>query len=111
MSARVTRTTAVEAIRHVEDRGARVIIDVRSKIEFEEECIEGSCHIPLEELVRRIDEILAIEGARLILCRSGKRAEFARQELERLGVSDLLVVDGGILAYRLGGGETLRGDR
>lgn len=106
-----TCVSADEAVRLVREHGPGIVIDVRTPVELRESRIEGACHVPLDELPARAAELArAGERARLILCRSGRRAETACELLARAGARDVAVVEGGILAYAEAGGETV-GDR
>lgn len=93
----------------VEAGGATSVIDVRSGVEYSAEHLEGSRWVPLDQLGSRLDEVRATPAPRLLLCRSGARAERARAELEGRGVSGLRVVVGGLEAYRKSGGSTVTG--
>jgi len=101
--------SAGEAAQLVADGAAGSVIDVRTGIEFDGEQIEGSRLIPLDQLQNRADEVRATPAPRLILCRTGQRAEMARQALERLHIKGLSVIGGGIEAYRKAGGATKQG--
>lgn len=101
--------SAPEAVERVSGGGAASVIDVRTGIEVEGEHVDGAKPIPLDQLTRRVQEVLATPAPRLLLCRTDSRAEMARQALEKLGVSGLSVIRGGIEAYRSAGGETVRG--
>lgn len=100
--------SASEAVRHVREHGAGIVVDVRTPFEVAAERIDGARHIPLDELAARIDEVKSVSGKCLLLCRSGARAERANQELARAGIDDAMVIDGGILAYAAAGGDTVK---
>lgn len=104
-----TSISAAAAVDRVRQGGAVSVFDVRTAVEVAEEHIAGARHVPLEEIVARADEIRAIPAPRLILCRSGKRAEMARQKLESLGIAGLTVMEGGILGFAAAGGKTEKG--
>ncbi|MCA8944136.1 MAG: MBL fold metallo-hydrolase [Planctomycetes bacterium] len=97
--------TAIDRARH---GGAGSIIDVRTAFELKEQHVAGARHIPLEDIGNSRDAVRAVPAPRLILCRSGKRAEMARQQLAAAGVSGLSVIEGGILAWAEAGGDTVR---
>ncbi len=103
------RTAAAEALHHVREGGAASIVDVRTPAEFGARHVAGSRLVPLDQLAGRIDEVRATPAPRLLLCRSGTRAETARRLLEGLGVGGLTVVDGGIEAFAAAGGEVVEG--
>ena len=101
--------SAAEAAKLVAAGAAGSVIDVRTGVEFDGEHIEGSRLISLDQIVSRADEVRATPAPRLLLCRTGSRAEMARQSLARLHIMGLTVIEGGIEAYRSAGGATKRG--
>lgn len=71
------------------------LLDVREPWEYALCRIEGSTHIPLGELPRRVGEL--DPGAPLVLvCHHGVRSRHAGLFLERLGFSRLVNLAGGI---------------
>lgn len=98
--------TATATRTWVEAGGAGSVIDVRTGPEFEGQHIKGSRLIPLDRIKDRADDVRATPAPRLILCRTGKRAGMAIQQLKALGIGGLTLVDGGIVAYADAGGET-----
>jgi rhodanese-related sulfurtransferase len=101
--------SATEAVQHVASGGATSVIDVRAGVEYEGEHVPGSRLVPLDRLEQRIDDVRAAPVPRLLLCRSGGRAELARETLAALHVGGLTVVEGGIEAYARAGGELEKG--
>lgn len=101
--------SAAEAAEHVAAGGARTVIDVRSGVEYDAEHIPGSRLIPLERLAEHLDEVRATPAPRLLLCRTGRRAEAALETLAQRNVGALTVVEGGIEAYTRAGGVLERG--
>ncbi len=104
-----TSIPAAAANEVVRAGGARSVIDVRTGAEFESEHVDGSLLVPLDQLLQRVDEVRATPAPRLLMCRSGGRAEAARKLLEEQNVRGLTVVEGGIMAFRAAGGATERG--
>lgn len=100
--------SAAEAAERVGQGGAASVLDVRTDLEHQGEHIPGSVHIPLDRLADRVDEARAVPAPRLLLCRTGSRAEMARDSLGALGLAGLSVVTGGLEAYRAAGGATER---
>lgn len=101
--------SAVDAVARVRAGGAASVVDVRTGLEFEGEHVPGSRLLTLDQLAHHLDEVRATPAPRLLLCRSGARADKAKALLEREGVQGLTVVEGGIEAFRAAGGETERG--
>ncbi len=96
--------TAAEAVALVAAGGAGSVIDVRTPEEVAAAHVPGSRHLELETLLARADEVARTPAPRLLLCHTGRRAEWARERLARLGLGALCVVAGGIVAYARAGG-------
>lgn len=65
---------------------SKIIIDVRSPIEFACGNVAGSINIPLQEIPLRINEIKEMTSPVILCCASGARSENARQYLSGNGV-------------------------
>lgn len=98
--------SAAEAAELVASGGGGSVVDVRTGVEFDGEHIAGSRLISVDQVVARADEIRATPAPRLLLCRTDQRARMAQQALEKLHVTGLRVVEGGIVAFRAAGGAT-----
>lgn len=68
-------------------------VDVRTKQEYDSGHISGSMHMPLDELLGRMDELRNISGPLVLYCRSGNRSGMALYYLQEAGFTDL--VNGG----------------
>jgi glyoxylase-like metal-dependent hydrolase (beta-lactamase superfamily II)/rhodanese-related sulfurtransferase len=101
------RITAAQARQRIEAGAAGSVIDVRTDPEVDAEMIPGSRHIVLDTIFDRADEIRATPAPRLLLCKLGQRAARAQAALASLGIDGLVVIEGGINAYRAAGGKTL----
>lgn len=65
-------------------------IDVRTEAEFEDQGIEGTYNITHTEIAERIAEITTDHKAAIhLFCRSGVRANKAKQALEALGYTNV----------------------
>ncbi|UOQ88452.1 rhodanese-like domain-containing protein [Agromyces endophyticus] len=73
------------------------LIDVREAAELEQARIDGAHHIPLGELVARLDEVPR-DRTVYVLCHVGGRSAQAVVYLEQQGV-DAVNVDGGIVGW------------
>ena len=101
----------VDRLRRVmEDGGAVRVLDVRTPAEYESVHIRGSYNVPLdtlgehrEELRRHVDEPV------VLVCRSGSRARRAEAALRRVGMENLHVLDGGMVAWESSGQSVERG--
>lgn len=67
------------------DRGA-IILDVRTKTEYNEGAIDGCIHIPLQQLAVRISEIKKENKSIITYCTAGVRANTAAKILRKNGV-------------------------
>ena len=72
------------------------LLDVRSRLEFEGERIDGASNIPLDELSARLDEIPSLAPV-IVVCRTGGRATIAADALGRAGLRTH-VIEGGMNA-------------
>lgn len=74
------------------------VIDVREQYEVDI-CSIGGLHIPMGEVMDRIDEI-SREKTVVVHCRSGMRSNAVIESLVRMhGFTNLHNLDGGIMAY------------
>lgn len=90
---RPTAVPSVEAAAVPEDA---VLIDVREPEEWVAGHVDGARHIPLGELVARLDEVPA--GRTVVVCRSGGRSAQAVAYLASTG-RDAVNLDGGMQAW------------
>ena len=63
-----------------------IIIDVRTREEFESGHIEGSRNIPVQEILEHVEEIKAIKSPIVFCCASGQRSGMAAQYFKEQGV-------------------------
>jgi rhodanese-related sulfurtransferase len=101
--------SGADAAARVAAGGASSVIDVRTGLEFDNESIAGSRHLPLSDIREHADEVRRAPAPRLLLCATGVRAAQAVRVLSDLGVGGLAVVEGGLDAYRRAGGASVRG--
>jgi rhodanese-related sulfurtransferase len=100
----LTNSTICEQIAPAElaaNSEEKVLLDVRSPIEFETEHIDNSLNIPLDELEARFEEVPR-KGRLVVICRSGKRAERGAYTLLGRGFQPK-VLEGGMVAWRKAG--------
>jgi len=90
--------------------GTPVVVDVRSAAEYGTSHIRGSYHVPLATLAEHTRDLAAhIAGPVVLVCQSGVRAEQARRYLAAAGLERAHVLDGGLPAYTVAGGDIVRG--
>jgi molybdopterin/thiamine biosynthesis adenylyltransferase/rhodanese-related sulfurtransferase len=84
------------------------LIDVREQQEWDESHIEAAEHVPMGELVARLDEVAPDTSERVLLhCRTDNRSAQMAGELASLGYEDVGVVEGGIVAWEKAGLPTI----
>lgn len=68
-----------------------VWIDVRSTGEFAQGSLLGASNVPLEQIGQQIEQLHPDKSAPINLyCRSGRRAEVARLQLQQLGYQTVI---------------------
>ncbi|MCC0650465.1 rhodanese-like domain-containing protein [Clostridioides sp. ZZV15-6598] len=77
-----------------------LLLDVRTKDEFNESKIENAINISLQELINNIDEIYEYKDKKVIVyCRSGHRSVTACNLLGEEGFKNLYNLKSGITDY------------
>ena len=99
-------TAAVDGVPHPLPEGL-VVLDVREDDEWEAGRLEGSVHIPLQELGERYTELPSTRQV-LVVCRSGNRSAYATSYLVDQGF-DAVNLAGGLIAWH-GAGRPLTTD-
>ena len=88
-------------------RDGAVLVDVRRDDERAEKYIEGSIHIPLHELEKRMHELPP--GRVITVCSVGKRSAAAAELLEKAGGrKEVSSIRGGGAAWEVAGKPTVR---
>jgi rhodanese-related sulfurtransferase len=85
------------------------LLDVREPAEFEALHIPGAYNVPLHLLREHRSELRQHLDQVVLVCRSGMRAGQAERLLTGIGVSNVHVLDGGVLAWEAAGGPVNRG--
>jgi rhodanese-related sulfurtransferase len=81
-------------------RGPR-LLDVRTPAEFETAHIPGAYNVPLDLLREHRAELRAhLDDEVVLVCRSGARATQAGHTLAEVGLPNVKVLDGGMLAWQ-----------
>ncbi|MFG3345869.1 rhodanese-like domain-containing protein [Streptomyces sp. NPDC048018] len=114
MSEHSTQTASISPAalhRLVEEGHAPRMLDVRTPAEFRTAHIPGSYNVPLATLREHRAELLShLDEEVVLVCRSGARAEQARQALTEAGLPNLRVLEGGMNAWEATGAPANRGD-
>jgi rhodanese-related sulfurtransferase len=91
--------------RQLTDEPAPLVVDVRGVDEFDGPLghIEGALNVPLPELAMRRHEITASGRPVVCVCLTDKRSAAAASELVVSGVRNVVVLRGGMKAWREAG--------
>jgi rhodanese-related sulfurtransferase len=87
------------------DRGERFhFVDVREDDEFACDCAAGARHIGRGVLERDIENLIPDKDAPIVLyCGGGYRSALAADNLQKMGYTNVVSMDGGIRAWREAG--------
>jgi rhodanese-related sulfurtransferase len=91
----------VENVRAMMDRGVSALyFDVRTPVEFVSEHIDGFENMPLEAIAADPTKFSNTSPI-ILICTDGKKARFAAAMLAEHGCSDVRMVAGGILSWKV----------
>ena len=94
------RISMDEAKTLMEKEEGYILLDVRTKGEYESGYIPGAINIPLSDIDEKIISFLPDKSQMiLVYCRSGNRSREASDKLSKLGYSNVLEM-GGINAWK-----------
>ncbi|TMR04210.1 rhodanese-like domain-containing protein [Actinomadura soli] len=85
------------------------MLDVRTPAEFTAAHIPGSYNVPLDLLREHRAELSAHLDDVVLVCRTGNRAAHAEHALAEVGMANVHVLAGGILAWEAAGAPLSRG--
>lgn len=107
----MSKSIDVATVRARVDSGsAPLLVDVRTPAEFESSHIPGAVNLPLDQLGRHAARVARDASEPLVLvCQSGPRAEQAQNTLAAAGLTDSLVLSGGMNAWAAAGAPAVHG--
>ena len=99
--ARVKEVT-VDDVKVMLDRGERfLLVDVREESEFARDHLPGAIHLGKGVIERDIEQRVPDTGAKLVLyCGGGFRSALAADNLQKMGYTNVISMDGGIRVWR-----------
>ena len=109
MTAPTAARFAVDRVRALTDDESVALLDVRTPAEYESLHIPGSINVPLDAIDDQIEELADHPGTVVVVCRSGARAAQAQAKLLAAGATDIVVLDGGVMAWDGAGHPVNRG--
>jgi rhodanese-related sulfurtransferase len=101
---RVRETTA-EVVKAMLDRGEKfTLVDVREESEFAKDHLPGAIHLGKGIIERDIEQLVPDTSTPLILyCGGGFRSALAADNLQKMGYTNVISMDGGIRDWRAHG--------
>ena len=98
------RETTVDHVKRQFDAGTTndfTLIDVREESEYAKDHLPGAIHLGKGIIERDIEERVPNKSATLILyCGGGFRSALAADNLQKMGYTDVISMDGGIREWR-----------
>jgi len=94
--------TSVDEVKAKIDRGEKfLLVDVREESEFAKDHLPGAMHLGKGIIERDVEERVPDLSAPLVLyCGGGFRSALAADNLQKMGYSNVLSMDGGIRGWR-----------
>jgi rhodanese-related sulfurtransferase len=94
--------TDVDEVRAKIDRGEKfLLVDVREESEYSKDHLPGAVHLGKGIIERDIEERVPDPNAAIVLyCGGGYRSALAADNLQKMGYSNVLSMDGGIRGWR-----------
>lgn len=101
MEEKYVRITQEEA-KEMMEKEDTIVLDVRTKAEYDEGYIENAVLLPVTNIKERAEEVLPDRNTTiLVYCRSGNRSKTASKELINLGYTNVYDF-GGINSWKYG---------
>jgi rhodanese-related sulfurtransferase len=96
------RETNVEEVKKKMDGGGKfVLVDVREESEFAKDHLPGAIHLGKGIIERDIEARVPDLGAEIVLyCGGGFRSALAADNLQKMGYTNVISMDGGIRDWR-----------
>ena len=99
------RETDVDETKARMDRGDKfVLVDVREESEFQKDHLPGAIHLGKGVIERDIEQKVPDLNTPLVLyCGGGFRSALAADNLQKMGYSNVISMDGGVRGWRAKG--------
>lgn len=96
------REVTVDDVKAMLDRGeAFTLVDVREESEFAKDHLPGAVHLGKGVIERDVEQKVPDTGTPLVLyCGGGFRSALAADNLQKMGYTNVLSMDGGIRDWR-----------
>ena len=96
------RETDVDAVKARMDRGEKfILVDVREESEFAKDHLPGAIHLGKGVIERDIEaRVPELKTEMVLYCGGGFRSALAADNLQKMGYSNVISMDGGIRGWR-----------
>jgi rhodanese-related sulfurtransferase len=96
------RETTVDAVKARLDRGDKfLLVDVREESEYAKDHLPGAIHLGKGVIERDVEAQVPGTGAEMVLyCGGGFRSALAADNLQKMGYTNVISMDGGIRGWR-----------
>ena len=106
---RVRETTVQEVKRRLDARESFTLIDVREESEWAKGRLPGAVHLCKGIIERDIENAVPIKGTPIVLyCGGGYRSALAADNLQKMGYTNVISMDGGWRGWTEAGFPTVR---
>ena len=105
------RETTVDVIKGRLDRGDKfLLVDVREDSEWQKDHLPGSVHMGKGVIERDVEQRVPDLGTEIVLyCGGGFRSALAADNLQKMGYTNVLSMDGGMREWREKGYPLVKG--
>ena len=96
------REVSIDEVKARLDRGDKfVLVDVREESEYAKDHLPGAIHLGKGVIERDIEQrVPELDTPLVLYCGGGYRSALAADNLQKMGYSDVLSMDGGIRGWR-----------
>ncbi|HET7442886.1 MAG TPA: rhodanese-like domain-containing protein [Terriglobales bacterium] len=96
------RETNVDEVKRKLDRGEKfLLVDVREESEFAKDHLPGAIHLGKGVIERDVEQRVPDPNTPMVLyCGGGFRSALAADNLQKMGYTNVLSMDGGIRSWR-----------
>jgi rhodanese-related sulfurtransferase len=96
------KETSVDEVKQKLDRGEKImLVDVREESEFAKDHLPGSIHLGKGVIERDIEgRVPDLNAALVLYCGGGFRSALAADNLQKMGYTNVISMDGGVRGWR-----------
>jgi rhodanese-related sulfurtransferase len=96
------REVTIDQVKAKQDRGEKfLLIDVREESEFAKDHLPGAVHLGKGIIERDVeDRVPDLKTPMVLYCGGGYRSALAADNLQKMGYTNVLSMDGGIRGWR-----------